>query len=79
MKRTLINASMLAIVLGLASGCVTTEQLAEVRAIAEGAQSTANSAVSAANEANSAAQAAADCCNGNSTKIDRMLEKVMSK
>lgn len=93
MKKTLIKASILAIALVLLSGCATTEQLAEVRSIAESAQSaannassqasrasaTANEALDAARQAQSTANSAMDCCNANSSKIDRMFEKAMRK
>lgn len=98
MKRNILKttgfATMFAIISGCAmSGCVTTEQLAEVRAIAEGAQAaadragssadnamaTANRAMDAAAGAQSAADAANACCNENSGKLDRMFEKAMQK
>lgn len=98
MKRNILKttgfATMFAIISGCAmSGCVTTEQLAEVRAIAEGAQAAAdraagsadnamaaaNRAMDAAEGAQSAADAAAACCNENSSKLDRMFEKAMQK
>ena len=98
MKRNIIKktgfATLFAVIIGCAlSGCVTTEQLAEVRAIAEGAQAAAdraassadnamaaaNRAMDAAEGAQSAADAAAACCNENSSKLDRMFEKAMQK
>ena len=93
MKRTLIKASILASALLLLSGCATTEQIAEIRSMAESAQSTANNASSqagralatanealdAARQAQSTANSAMDCCNANSSKIDRMFEKAMMK
>ncbi len=93
MKRTLYKAALVATVLGLVSGCATTEQLAEVRSIAESAQSsangaasradnalsTANDALDAARKAQSAAEAAANCCSANTDRLDRMFEKAMMK
>ena len=93
MKRTLVKVTFFAAVLMVLGGCATVEQLNEVRAIAESAQSAANSAASAAdsaasaanqamdaaNSAQSAADAAMACCNENSSKLDRMFEKAMAK
>ncbi len=93
MKRTLYKAALVATVLGLVSGCATTEQLAEVRSIAESAQSsangaasradnalsTANDALDAARNAQSTAEAATNCCNANTERLDRMVEKAMMK
>ena len=93
MKRTLTKASILAFALVLLSGCATTEQIAEIRSMAESAQSTANNASSQASralatanealdtarQAQSTANSAVDCCNANSSKIDRMFEKAMMK
>ena len=66
MKNTLTKAASLVslfLILGGCAGCVTTEQLAEVRAIAENAQSAANSAQSAADSASSAADSAMSTAN----------------
>ena len=93
MKRTLVKVTFFAAVLMILGGCATVEQLNEVRAIAENAQSVANSAASAADSAMSAAnqamdaakaaQSAADaalaCCNENSSKLERAFEKAMQK
>jgi hypothetical protein len=93
MKRTLFRASILAVALSLIAGCATVEQLNEVRAIAEGAKSsadsagqradsalsTANQALEAANRAESTAQSAMDCCNQNTSRLDKMFEKAMKK
>jgi len=93
MKRTLLRASILVLALGLVAGCATTEQLAQVKAIAESAQSaansagqradsaaaTANQALEAANRAESTAQSALDCCNQNTSRLDKMFEKAMKK
>ena len=58
MKRTLVKVTFFAAVLMILGGCATVEQLNEVRAIAENAQSVANSAASAASAADSAMSAA---------------------
>lgn len=93
MKKTLIRASILALAVVMLGGCVTTEQLNEVKSIAESAQATANSAaerssnalsvanqaLDAAHKAQDSAQSALDCCNQNSSKLDRMFEKAMQK
>ncbi len=93
MNRTLVKITFFAAVLVMLGGCATVEQLNEVRAIAESAQSAANSAASAADSAaaaanqaasaaasaQSAADAAMACCNENSSKLDRMFEQAMQK
>lgn len=93
MKRTLVQVSVLALALGLLGGCANTQQLEEIRAMAEDAQATANNAsgqasraLATANEAldtarsaDSRAANALECCNANSDKIDRMFEKAMRK
>lgn len=93
MKITAIKVTVLAMALAVASGCATTQQINEVRSIAESAQSTANNAASqassalstanqamdAARNAANAAKAAQDCCNANTAKIDRAFEQMMKK
>lgn len=63
MKKTLVKVTFLAAVLMVLGGCATVEQLNEVRAIAENAQSAANNAASAAGSASSAADSAAAAAN----------------
>ena len=66
MKKSLVNAATLAavfMVLGSCASCVTTEQLAEVRAIAENAQSAASGAAEAASNAGSSADQATAAAN----------------
>ncbi len=63
MKRTLVKVTFFAAVLMILGGCATVEQLNEVRAIAESAQSAANSAGSAASSAGSAADSAMSAAN----------------
>ena len=93
MKSTVIKTSILAGAIILLSGCASTEEMAQIRSIAESAQSAANSAQSTASnalgvanqalDAARAAQASADaamaCCNENTSRLDRMFEKAMQK
>jgi murein lipoprotein len=93
MKTAVLKASVLALALGVAGGCATTEQINEIRSLAERAQSSANaaqqradSAASTANEAlqtakraESLAQSAMDCCNQATSRMDKMFEKAMKK
>ena len=92
-RKVIIVASSLA--LALASGCasITKEQLDEVRAMAEQAMSssesaaatadkamnTAESAMSKADAAMDAAGGAQACCDANSERIDRAFQKSMQK
>jgi ABC-type nitrate/sulfonate/bicarbonate transport system substrate-binding protein len=57
---------------GLLSGCASTDQLNEVRAIAERADQKASKAMEAAQDAQA-------CCNANSEKYNKMYQKMMSK
>lgn len=94
MKMKLVKISALAMTLGLLTGCgVTQEQLDAVRTTAETALTEARSAQAradnahevaseaayAASEAQKSVQAALDCCNENSARLDRMFEKAMAK
>jgi sensor c-di-GMP phosphodiesterase-like protein len=93
MKITLIKVAFLAMALVLAGGCATTEQIDEIRSIANSAQSTANNAASQASSALSAANRALDaaraaqtaanaaqaCCDANTSRIDRAFEQSMQK
>jgi len=93
MRNSVIKASVLALVVGLAGGCATTEQIAEIKAMAEKAQSSANAAqqradgaaasaaeaLDAARRAESAAQAAQACCDANTSRLDKMFEQTMKK
>jgi outer membrane PBP1 activator LpoA protein len=56
----------------LATGCATTSQLDEVRAMAQKAQQTADMAMQRADAAN-------QCCQNNTEKLDRMFKKSMYK
>lgn len=93
MRNTLTKILAIAAVLGILSGCATTEQIAQIQATADraletannaadranNAQSTANQALDAARRAQSTADAAQACCNENSQKIDRAFEQSMRK
>ena len=93
MKKILLNISILVLALATLGGCATKRQLEEVRATAESAQSAANSAaqradsamttanraMDAAQRAQAASDAAAECCNANTSRLDRMFEKAMQK
>jgi hypothetical protein len=93
MKITPIKVAILAMALALAGGCASTEQIDEIRSIANSAQSTANNAASqassalstanqaldAARAAQNAANAAQACCDANSSRIDRAFEQAMQK
>ena len=57
---------------GILSGCATTDQLNEVKAIAERADQKASKAMEAAQDAQA-------CCNANSDKLNKMYQKMMSK
>ncbi len=56
----------------LATGCATTSQLDEVRSMAQKAQQTADMAAQRADAAN-------QCCQNNTEKLDRMFKKSMYK
>lgn len=85
--------AMLVMIVGLASGCATTEHVNRVEASAAQAQQAASdaaakadralqSAQEAAAKADRALQAAEDaktCCQQNSEKINRIFEKSMQK
>ena len=90
MKNTFTKTLAIAAVLGMLSGCATTEQLKVVEAqankaletannaasSANTAQSTANEALDAARKAQAAADAAQACCNENTEKINRLIERL---
>lgn len=93
MKITPIKTVVIAMALAIASGCSSTSEIAEIRTIAESAQSTANNAASqassalstanqaldAARAAQSAANAAQACCDANTSRLDKLFEQVMKK
>lgn len=90
-----LRATALVIGAAVATGCasVTTEQLEEVRGIAESAQNAADaaqraandaqqaasSAQSTANQALQAAQAAQACCDATNQRVDRMFDELQTK
>lgn len=87
-----VAAMAFALASGCATTSSTTE-LEELRSIAESAQSTANNAASqassalstanqaldAARAAQNAARAAQQCCDANTSRIDRAFEQAMQK
>lgn len=92
-KPMLLKLAALAMVLGLATGCATTEQLKQMQADIAKAQETADAALAAANDAKSAAasaerQADAAMNKANAAKqaadackerCSRVIEKSMAK
>jgi|SRR5690606_9876628 len=90
-----LRATALVIGAAVATGCasVTSEQLEEVRSIAEAAQNAADAAQRAANDARQAAsgaqstanqalqaaQAAQACCDATNQRVDRMFEDLQRK
>ena len=93
MKITRIKVALIATALVLSAGCVSTQQIDEIRSIANSAQSTANNAASqassalatanqaldSARSAQSAANDAKACCDANTSRIDRAFEQSMQK
>lgn len=95
MQTRIIKAAVLAASFSLMGGCatITPEQFAAVESMAKSAaedansaMGTANNALAVANEANytateaqKTAEMALNCCNENSTKLDRMFQKAMMK
>lgn len=83
MKKTaLLSLAAVLAASGLISGCATDElkkEIADVRTLAEQAQSTANAADAKAQQAQDAARDAQACCTDNTQKIDRMFRKAMLK
>lgn len=57
---------------GVLGGCATTDQLNEVKAIAQAADQKATKALDTA-------QGAQACCNANSDKLNKIYQKSMSK
>lgn len=90
-----LRASALVLGAAIATGCasVTPEQLEEVRAAAQAAQSAADaaqsaasqaqtaasSAMSTANQALTAAQDAQACCDANRQRMDQMFDEIQQK
>lgn len=68
----LLGIPALVVMLAVSAGCATNKDLAEVRAIAENAQQTANEAKATADEANRRTTET-------DQKIDEMFRKTMEK
>lgn len=95
MKKKLVTALGLAIALAFISGCssITPQQLQaiqqtadqalaeakEARLQANQAQNLASEAAYEAEQAKNSASNALECCNENTTRLDRMFEKAMMK
>ena len=79
----------LILMLGFAGGCATTADTAAAEkalakanaalAEAQRASNTASEAAYTASQAQADANAALECCNDNTSRLDRMFEKTMSK
>jgi len=78
LQSRLFGSAALVLALALASGCATTEQVEEVRAIAVQAQETANQALAAAQRAEATAQSANATATAASNKVDA-LEAQMNR
>ena len=93
MQSNLLKVSVLALSLGMLGGCADMTQIDAVKAEAAAAMAKATDAYNlaslghgiaseaayAAEQAQSTANAALECCNANSQKLDRMFEKAMMK
>jgi uncharacterized protein DUF3359 len=89
----IIKVSILALSLAMLGGCADMTQVEEAKAAAAAAMAKANDAYNlasighgiaseaayAAQQAQGTADAALECCNANSQKLDRMFEKAMMK
>ncbi len=75
MTKTLIKISGIALILGFLGGCANTEQINEIRSMAEDAQATANNASGQASRALSTANEALDLARqADSSQRPRMLQ-----
>jgi len=88
-----IKISVLALSMGLVGGCADMTQVEAAKAAADAAMARANDAYNlaqnahtvgseaayAADQASRNAQAALECCNANSSRMDKMFEKAMMK
>ncbi len=90
MQSKLIKISILALSIGLAGGCATQQASAppesdamakanSAYALAQNAHTIASEAAYAADQAQKTAEASLECCNDNSSRLDRMFEKAMMK
>jgi chitinase len=89
----IMKVSVLALSLAMLGGCADMTQVEEAKAAAAAAMAKATDAYNlaqtghniaseaayAASQAQSTAEAALECCNANSQKLDRMFEKAMMK
>lgn len=93
MQSKLIKITVIALSLGMLGGCADTTLIDQARAEAAAAMAKANDAYDlaqishtiasdaaySATQAQATANAAMECCNANSSKLDRMFEKAMMK
>jgi hypothetical protein len=93
MQTKLIKISVLALSLGLVGGCADMSQIDAIKAqanaalskatdaynLAQNAHTVASEAAYNATVAQKTAQTALECCNENSSRLDRMFEKAMMK
>ena len=93
MQTKIIKVTVLALSLGMLSGCADMTQIEEAKAAAAAAMAKANDAYNlaqtahtlgseasyAAAQAQGTAESALECCNANASKLDRMFEKAMMK
>ncbi len=75
----LLGIPALAVILAVSTGCASTKQLDEVRAIAENAQQTANEAKTMATDASARADEANRHTMETDQKIDEMFKKTIQK
>jgi len=85
-KRNVAKLAVLTLVLGLVSGCATTDQMKQMQADIDRAQESADAALAAANAADSKASAAMDAASAAQNQADdcsercnRIMSKAMSK
>lgn len=93
MQHRFIKNFILALALGVISGCTNIEHINAIQATADaalaeakaatakanGAHNIASEAAYAADQADTKAVSALNCCNDNASRLDRMFEKAMSK
>jgi hypothetical protein len=93
MRSKLIKISVLALSLGLVGGCADMSQIDAIKAqanaalakatdaynLAQNAHTVASEAAYNADKATQTAQTALECCNENTSRLDRMFEKAMMK
>ena len=93
MQSKLIKISVLALSLGMVGGCADMSQMDAIKAqtsaamakatdaynLAQNAHTVASEAAYEATQATKTSQAALECCNANTSRLDRMFEKAMMK